>query len=1172
MPDQRITYRIVLDSDEANQRQERTEKNFDRMGDSADKASGQINRGMDGILPGLTAGVTSANLLSNAIEGALGWMKQMAMQSLQAGASVDKMDAVTRSMARSNGLNTDAVMAQVKAVHDLGYSNEDAMRVVQRMIVSQFDLRKAIVAAKMAKDLSAQSDLTAGQAFEVMVNSAEFGTERMLRQANLHVNFTEKVAATEKKLGYQLTDTEKAQLRFNLVLDKASTVSGAWNSQANKAEAQTGALKREFHELQEQIGETLQPTLESFISDMRDAVNWTNRHAESLQLVGKMVGELAAIFVTSQLLSHITLVTNALRILITTLAANPITAAIMGTAIVGTLVWQGYQKMGEQDAAVAEAQKKQQLLGMMRRGASKGELEKSGFNQAEIQRIFSSQVADANGASWNRLMGTEGDKPIVAEFPGDHAHVKTPGQLKKEQEAAAKIASAEKSAHEYYMNSLAQESSGIAKVLIDRTKMLELYGKTTKAVREIDAATAHLLDKEIVKARQELPKVAEELNKIYGNTEFKASVVSLPVSNKRGDQRQGQTIWFESTEKRAEEQWQASRDYKDDTLKLEDETAEKVYAEQISAVQREKDARLQSLQLVNATTVQQKLAVAGQEVQIEVEAIRKEEELQIAAIDRRKNAETEYLAWLRIARPEMSAELDARLDAINEARRVEKQAVEDKADADADKARMAGTIQQASVVRDQIQSTFNSLKSSAEGVLDSMFTKSQSVLGSIANFFKVAMLTAIKEIMSSQIAAMLMQLLYGQSAPAGATSRGGRASGGGSLFGSLGGLLGLGAGGSGRGSGSSGGGGIFGGGGWGGGTGSPYVFSAAGGGSTAAPSAEMLSLGLGGYIPMSQAAGGTALGGGGSQTAGAGGLAGILNGGLSAKNLQAALPQMLATTGGLLMLKGIMGGGKGAGNLTSSIGGGAMLGSQLMIHGTQLGLLGGAGLGLAAAGIARGGLSGMMMAAGGGAIVGSRFGGPLGAAIGAGVGLVAAGLRTLFGGKNPQDDAHDKIKALYHVDIKDKGVLQQIVQIAKQSYGGDMDLAIRSAQVRDIVQLYSQTIKSGTSNIWTDQVGAASMSESGGSVYQNAFGANGKANAYASSLATASSGYSGGVTTFGATSGGSSNQAITVNLDSTPIAQIMASNGQVVTAKGLAASKSRNSLRTSALSPSTVIS
>lgn len=125
------------------------------------------------------------------------------------------------------------------------------------------------------------------------------------------------------------------------------------------------------------------------------------------------------------------------------------------------------------------------------------------------------------------------------------------------------------------------------------------------------------------------------------------------------------------------------------------------------------------------------------------------------------------------------------------------------------------------------------------------------------------------------------------------------------------------------------------------------------------------------------------------------------------------------------------------------------------------------------------------MTTAGGALIGAKFGGPLGAAIGAGVGA-AAGLVRLFI-KGATQKAREKIKALYGVNIPDRGLLQQIVETAKQSFGSNLDVAIRSPQIRDLIELYAMSTGQSTSGLPTT-VKPLRLVQQGGSLFQQAGG------------------------------------------------------------------------------------
>jgi hypothetical protein len=141
---------------------------------------------------------------------------------------------------------------------------------------------------------------------------------------------------------------------------------------------------------------------------------------------------------------------------------------------------------------------------------------------------------------------------------------------------------------------------------------------------------------------------------------------------------------------------------------------------------------------------------------------------------------------------------------------------------------------------------------------------------------------------------------------------------------------------------------------------------------------------------------------------------------------------------------------------------------------------------LALAGLLRGGLSGLAMTTAGGALIGFKYGGPLGAAIGAGAGA-AAGLVRLFK-KSATEKAREKIKAVYGIDIPDKGVLQQIVETAKQAFGGNLDMAIRSQQIRDLIELYAMSTGQSIAGL-PPTMRPVSLIQQSGTLYQQAFSA-----------------------------------------------------------------------------------
>jgi len=124
------------------------------------------------------------------------------------------------------------------------------------------------------------------------------------------------------------------------------------------------------------------------------------------------------------------------------------------------------------------------------------------------------------------------------------------------------------------------------------------------------------------------------------------------------------------------------------------------------------------------------------------------------------------------------------------------------------------------------------------------------------------------------------------------------------------------------------------------------------------------------------------------------------------------------------------------------------------------GALLGAGAGLFAAGLRRGGAVGVAETTLGGAAAGAAIGSivpGIGTAVGAAVGAVVglgAGIARLFI-KTLDEKVRAAVKNVYGIDIPDAKIRQQIVDIAKQRYGGNIDVAVRSQEVQEIVRLYA---------------------------------------------------------------------------------------------------------------------
>jgi soluble lytic murein transglycosylase-like protein len=234
---------------------------------------------------------------------------------------------------------------------------------------------------------------------------------------------------------------------------------------------------------------------------------------------------------------------------------------------------------------------------------------------------------------------------------------------------------------------------------------------------------------------------------------------------------------------------------------------------------------------------------------------------------------------------------------------------------------------------------------------------------------------------------------------------------------------------------------------------------------------------------------GAALGGAGGGGSGLGGIlgkpgAGAKGGGIAGFDLSKLKDQFgigttstggttfgsVVTSPGVANLSAIAGGMLISGGLKKhsavmTTAGGALMGPQLaqMFPGLGFtgGILTGAGLGLVGAGLQKGGVGGMLMDIGGGALAGATIGGAyfgpagalIGGAIGAAAGAVAGTVRLFI--KTEQEKIRAQIKQVYGVDISNRQILTQIQQIVDQKYGGNVQVGIHGQDIQDLVRLYA---------------------------------------------------------------------------------------------------------------------
>ena len=1090
---------VSVEVDKANKSIKSVNASMSGMEQAAVRAGRNASQGIDGMTAAMVKGATAGSLLADGIKKVLGWMKDLVVETAKYAARTDVLAMVSQQMAKVNGVSAESVDLLVNRIKALGITTQEAHGVIQRMMFAQLDLAKAAQLARVAQNAAVIAGVDSSEALENIILGITTGQTRLLHNMGLQVSLLNVEAQASKELGHQLSDQEKRAAMLNAVLKEGAKIDGTYEAAMEKVGKQMTSLRRYFAEAKNAIGQAFRPEMEKVVYGLKDLAYWLQNNAAAVASFAKGIAAVVAVGGITMLAMKVTALTAALGDLSAALLANPIGLVVGGVVAASGILYMQYQKL-QQAGAGLDAQFQKWITTQIK-GAKTGQ--DLTIATQNVKKAFESGALEAKGYAQALQMIDDAkariygwDMKNYAASMGLKIHVDDPKAA-----AAAAAALAEQVGKAQLENEKVFRNRAI-----DAGKVgLSGFAKDVADVNAEIAKRTVLTDNNGQTHRFALTKAAwasilSELQQKWTAFEEK---VATENAKQIADWVKGQQAAHEKVMAMDAEQYQKRLQYEGELAQKNMDHVEDLYRVQEARAGYERDAALRQVEATDAQTLQQKAAVEQRKADIEISYLQKVQEIKdkLFDIDTQRQAIEEEANMKRLGY--QADQVKARIDELQSQRAEIKRAGQEETGAAIQAARENAAIRTAQMVRDQNQRIFESLKQQAGGVFDALLQKSQSVWSVIANSFKTAVLTAIKEVVTSRVAAALMMLLGGGRASYAAGGAGG--SGGGILGGILGGgLLGGGNGGVALG------GGVFGSGPV---NGNPMILSAVGG---------------------------TGAGGSG----GGGGILGMLG---------------LKGGGGIAGLKDFLGFGGGVqyapGQATTWAA--STMGQKLSALGRSNAALLGGGI-LAMDGLRRGGFLGLGETTAGGAMIGFKYGGPLGAAIGGAIGA-AAGIARLFI-KGATEKARQKIKATYGIDIPDKGILQQIVDISKQAFGGNLDVAIHSQQVRDLVQLYAMSTGQSTKGM-PATMQSLTMQQAGGSLYSMPNYQNGVAQGTMMALDSIGR---------GTASGAGGTLVVPVQIDSKNVATVVVQNGRLMTqgvVNGVKANAGRRQLTSLQLSP-----
>ncbi len=705
------------------------------MEQAAVRASARAAAGIDGFTASMVKGATAGNLLADAIKGALQWVKEWTIGAAKEAAHVARMESAMLALAKAHGINSDAAMRTVEAVQRVGFENEEAIQTINRLIVADLGLSKAEGLAKVAKDAAAlKENLTAGEALESIVQAIEFGNARALRAVGMRLDFEKEITIAELTLGKTLSDNEKVQIRYNAVMREAAKIQGAGAAASKEAESMMKALGREVKDLREAVGAKLQDEFKTIIGYLRSTVSWMK---DNTDLIGKfakgamvLVGIIATITAATKAWA---LAQGALNL---AMSVNPAFLLAGGIAGAGAVIYKEYRDMQERQQAQFAEMKKQQIRQMVGQSGGLAKLRAMGLSDEDIREAMTGKrEAEDFGLPKLNIKGSPGP---------DLEALKLAAEIRKKQ------AENERHFREAAVEAGAKGKLGFAK------DIAEVNADIAKRTSFIDDKGN---ERTFALTRDAWVSIIDQLERRWGTFKRNLAAENRKQLTEHLDEEQ------DAVRKRME--WDAHAFQKRLEFDAEWHSKAMQHLREVLAFEEQRagfarDARLRELDSMDAQTLEQKVAVEGRRADIEIEYLEKVHDIKLRLFDAETSVQAmQYEMTMRTLN--LGADvIEKRLAEYTQMREQIRQQQYEATDAAIDAARENAANRQTQLVREHNRSMFESLKQQAGGVFDALLQKSQSVWSAIGNSFKTAILTAMKEIITSRIAAFFTELITGE--------------------------------------------------------------------------------------------------------------------------------------------------------------------------------------------------------------------------------------------------------------------------------------------------------------------------------------------------------------------------------------------------------------------------
>lgn len=212
-------------------------------------------------------------------------LADLARESALLAARYQTLGVVMNTVGATAGY-TNAQMGQFeKTLQKQGIAMVESRQALTMMAQAHLDLSKAGELGRVAQDAATIGGINSSEAFERMIAGIQKGETEILKTIGINVNFEQsyaKMALTLGKSRQELTETEKAQARMNIVLERGKDIAGVYDAAMGTAGKQLTSMKRYMDNLKVSIGSVFNDILIVGVQSFTGALKGANSEAEKL--------------------------------------------------------------------------------------------------------------------------------------------------------------------------------------------------------------------------------------------------------------------------------------------------------------------------------------------------------------------------------------------------------------------------------------------------------------------------------------------------------------------------------------------------------------------------------------------------------------------------------------------------------------------------------------------------------------------------------------------------------------------------------------------------------------------------------------------------------------------------------------------------------------------------